>query len=83
LGPTPDTGSVKVYRAHVPEQPEQSDTKEREVTPPMPRLVILCFPMVPGLGPVCIQFRGFGVGPTVSSAHKNVTYTDRVDTGPT
>jgi hypothetical protein len=34
LGPTPDAGSVGVrYRIHVPEQPGQTDAKEREVTP--------------------------------------------------
>jgi hypothetical protein len=34
LGPTPDAGSVGARcRAHVPEQPGQTDAKEREVTP--------------------------------------------------
>jgi hypothetical protein len=39
LGPTPDAGSVGARcRAHVPEQPGQTDAKEREVTPTDARL---------------------------------------------
>jgi hypothetical protein len=47
MGPTPDAGSVGVRcRAHVPEQPGQTDAKEREVTPSMPGFVTLL--RVPG-----------------------------------